>query len=160
LVTETTAPSIGRTLRDDDVRGYQHRIDSALGPRAMGALARNTDVEEPAARHHRSGAHREFSECQPRPVVHAEHHVAGKFLEQSVCDHRARPADAFLGWLEDEVDHAVEVARVGEIFRRAEQHGGMAVMPAGVHAPIVRRTVRESIRLVNRQRVHVGAQTD
>jgi hypothetical protein len=36
----------------------------------------------------------------------------------------------------------------------------MAVMPAGMHAPVVPRAVRESIRLVYRQRVHVGAQTD
>jgi hypothetical protein len=29
-----------------------------------------------------------------------------------------------------------------------------------MHAPLARRAVGESIRLVNRQRVHVGAQTD
>ena len=96
----------------------------------------------------------------PGMIVHAEHRVAGKALEQLVLEHRQRAAEPFLGRLEDEVHRAVEVARLGEIARRAEQHGGVAVMAAGVHHARPGRLVGHVVRLEDRQRVHVGAQPD
>ena len=45
----------------------------------------------------------------------------------------AAAADGLLGGLEDDVDGAGEIAGLGEVARRAEQHGGVAVMAAGVH---------------------------
>jgi hypothetical protein len=42
----------------------------------------------------------------------------------------------------------------------AEQHGAVAVVAAGVHLPGMLRAVREGIRLLDGQRVHVGAQSD
>jgi hypothetical protein len=52
------------------------------------------------------------------------------------------------------------VARLGEILRRAEQHGGVAVMATGVHLAGHRRLVGKLVRLLQRQGVHVGTQPD
>jgi hypothetical protein len=93
-------------------------------------------------------------------IVHAEHGVAGKALEQLVLEHRLRAAKAFLGRLKDEVHGAVEIARLGKVTRGAEQHRGVAVMAAGVHHARLRRLVGYVVRLEDRQRIHVGAQAD
>jgi hypothetical protein len=50
-----------------------------------------------------------------------------------VGDHGAGAVAALLVRLEDEHGRAVEVAGLGEIFGRAEQHGHVPVMAAGVH---------------------------
>jgi hypothetical protein len=146
--------------RDRDVRCDHHRIDAGLRPRAVRALAGDANVEEGAARHHRTGAHRELPQRQARPVVHAENGIARKFLEQAVLDHGLGAAQALLGRLEDEMHAAVEVARLGQVARRAEQHGGVPVVAAGVHLPRARGTVRERVAFRDRQRVHVGAQPE
>ena len=67
------------------------------------------------------------------PVVQAEHLLGREALEQPVVDHHPPAAAALLGRLEDQVDGAGEVAGLGEIARRTQQHGGVAVMAAGVH---------------------------
>ena len=95
-----------------------------------------------------------------RRVVQAVNFVAGEFLEQSVLDHGARAAEAFLGRLEDEVHRAVEIAGFGEIARGAEQDGGVAVMAAAVKAAGNGRAPFQVGVLFHRQRVHVGAQPD
>ncbi len=149
-----------RLQRGCDLNGHHQRVDAGLGARAVRPHAGDVDVEERAAGHHRPGAHVEPADRELGPVVHAEQHVARKALEQAVGDHRLRAAQAFLGRLEDEVHRAVEVARLRQIARRAQQHRGVAVMTAGVHAALVLRAVVEAVGLVDRQRVHVGAQAD
>ena len=57
-------------------------------------------------------------------------------------------------------DRAVEIARLGEILRGAEQHGGVAVMAAGMHLARGLRGIGLAVASVDRQRVHVGAQAD
>jgi hypothetical protein len=80
--------------------------------------------------------------------------------EQLVRKHRLRAAQPLLGRLEDEIDRAVEVARLGEIARRTEQHGGVAVVTAGMHHAGLGRFVWQLVRFHDRQCVHVGAQPD
>ena len=111
----------------------------------------------PAAR---AWAGDEPADRQAGPVVHAVDEIAGETLEQAVLQHLQRTANAFLGRLEDEVDGAVEVAGLRQVLRRAEQHGGVAVMAAGMHAAGVLAGVRQAGRLQDRQRVHIGAQSD
>src|SRR5262245_603919 len=53
-------------------------------------------------------------------------------LKQPVAHHHAGASDVLLRRLEDEMHRPVEVARLGEIARRAEQHRGMAVVTAAV----------------------------
>ena len=140
--------------------GSKHGIDADLGARTVRAASRDGDVEERAAGHHRPRPDGEFPERQARRVVHAEHAVAGEALEQAVAEHRLGAAQSLLGRLEDEMHGAVEVARRGEVARRAQQHGGVPVVAAGVHLAGVARLVGQVGGLLDRQRVHVGAQAD
>ena len=86
--------------------------------------------------------------------------VAGEALEEPVGEHRAGAAEPLLGRLEDEHRGAVEGPRLGEVARRAEQHRGVPVMAAGVHLAGLGRGVGKPGRLLDRQRVHVGAKPD
>ena len=95
-----------------------------------------------------------------RHVVHAEHLLDAEALHQAVVEHRLAAAAAFFGGLEDHYGGPGKVAALREIARGAEQHRGMAVMPAGVHLAGIGRLIRQIGGLVNRQRVHVGAQAD
>ncbi|MGY3420073.1 hypothetical protein ACVWZW_000548 [Bradyrhizobium sp. F1.13.4] len=79
---------------------------------------------------------------------------------QPVLDHRLAAAAAFFRRLKDHDRGAVEVARLGEIFGGAEQHGGVAVMAAGVHLAGDLGGVGDARGLHDRQRVHVGAQAN
>ena len=58
------------------------------------------------------------------------------------------------------MDDTVEIARLGQVFGRAEQHGGVAVMAAGMHHALGGGTIRNVVQLLDRQGVHVGAQAD
>ena len=92
--------------------------------------------------------------------MHAEHLLGREALEQALLDHHPAARLHLLGGLEDEVDGAGEVAGLGEVARGAEQHRGVAVVAAGVHPARVPRGVGQAGRLLDRQRVHVGAQAD
>ena len=59
--------------------------------------------------------------------------VAWKALEEPICDHSPRATQALLSGLEDEDGSTVEVARFGEVARRPEHHGGVSIVPTGVH---------------------------
>ncbi len=48
----------------------------------------------------------------------------------------------------------------GKILGGAQQHRGVTVMAAGVHRPCVQTAMFEIIRLLHRQRVHIGANAD
>ena len=159
--------SSGLTLRETiglqrrrDVARDDDRIDPGFGAGAVRAAAGDGDVEVAAARHHRAGADLKLADCEPRAVVHAKDRVARKALEEPVLDHRFAAAEPLFGGLEDQVDGAVECARLCKVSRRAEQHRGVPVMAAGVHAPLMARAVGEIGRLLDRQRVHVGPQPD
>ena len=143
-----------------DLAGDGHRVAAHVRQRRVAALAADGDPELVAGGHHRAGADGEGAHLRAGPVVHAEHGFHGELLEQAVLDHLARAAAAFFGRLEDQVDGAVEVAVLGEVQRRGHQHGGVAVVPAGVHLAVVLAGVLEGVELGHRQRVHVGAQAD
>ena len=81
-------------------------------------------------------------------------------LHQAVIDHGAAAGAALLRRLEDHDRGAREIARLGKIARCAQQHCGVAVMTAGMHPAGDGRFVRNVADFLQRQRVHVGAQTD
>src|SRR4029079_718472 len=76
-----------------------------------------------------------------------------------VLDHGFAAGPPLLGRLEDHDCGAGEVAGFGEIARRAEQHCGMTIVAAGMHLAGHRRSIWEIVRLLDRQCVHVGAQS-
>ncbi len=110
--------------------------------------------------HDRPAADRELPGGQAGVVVHAVDLLDAEAVHQPVLDHGEAAGAALLRRLEDHHRRAGEVARLGEILRGAEQHGGVAVMAAGVHLAGHRRLVGKLARLLQRQGVHVGAQPD
>ena len=92
--------------------------------------------------------------------MHAVDFLDAETVHQAVLDHGLAAGAALLGRLEDHHRGAVEVAGLGEVARGAEQHGGVAVVAAGVHLAGHRRFVGDVVGFLDRQRVHVGAQPD
>jgi len=92
--------------------------------------------------------------------VHPEDPVHGEAVEQPFLDHDLAAAAQFLGRLEDDVDGAGEVARLGEVAGRTEQHGGVAVVTAGMHHARVQRRIGQTGLLDDRQGVDVGPEPD
>ncbi len=86
--------------------------------------------------------------------------VRRKPPEQPLLDHHLAAARHLLGGLEDEMHGAVEPARRGQVARGAEQHRGVPIVTASVHAPLIVGAVCELVELGERQAVHVGAQAD
>ena len=140
IVTESTAERIGSTLRetmrlqrDDELGGDHHRIDGVVRHRGVTALPFDDDGELVARGHDAAGADAEGAGGAAGHVVHAEDLGDAEALHQAVLDHRAAAGAALFGGLEDDGDGAGEIARLGEIFRGAEQHRGVTVVAAGVH---------------------------
>ena len=147
--------------RGDDVRGGDHRVDREVRHRGVAALAADRDLRSRRSRP--SSARAAPPSCPaagPASCAARRSRSPGSARTGLPRTITCAAAAAFLGRLEDEVGGAVEVARLGEVARRAEQHGGVAVVAAGVHAAGVRRACAEAAGLVHRQAVHVGAQAD
>ena len=71
--------------------------------------------------------------------VERDHGVHIRIQKRAVTDHRKRASPALLIGLENELDRAPEFrTALKEERRRAERHGRMRVVPAGMHASIVR----------------------
>ena len=89
--------------------------------------------------------------------MHAENLLDLEPVHQPVLDHGVGARAPLFGGLEDHDRVAGEIARFGEIAGGAQQHRGVAVMAAGVHLAGVFRGIRQIGRLLDRQRIHVGA---
>jgi hypothetical protein len=92
--------------------------------------------------------------------VHAINLIDGEAVHQPVLDHRGGTCTALLRRLEDHHRIAGEIPGLGEIAGRAQQHRGVPVMAAGVHLARRFGGVRQIGLLLDRQRIHVGAQPD
>ncbi len=164
LTTAQSSGSIEREIdrlhRDDDLRADQHRVDAFMRAGGMAALAMHGDGDAVGRGQHRAGDDARLAQRQAGVVVHAIDGIAGEAVEQAFLDHHAAAAAAFFRRLEDEVHRAVEVARLGQVARRAEQHGGVPVMPAGMHLPRIGGAMGEVVGLGHRQAIHVGAEAD
>jgi tetratricopeptide (TPR) repeat protein len=109
---------------------------------AMAAGALEDHVPAAGGGEQRALAQRELADGQAGHGVHAVDGVAREAFEQSVIEHGHGAAAAFLGGLEDQVDGAGEIRVLLQRTGGAEEHGGVAVMPAGVHdGDVVARVV-------------------
>jgi len=81
--------------------------------------------------------------------VHAVDLLDLEAVHHAFLDHLATAATALLGRLEDHHRGAGEVARLGEIFRRAQQHGGVTVVAAGVMLAVGASSDRKGERFVH-----------
>ena len=144
----------------DDLRAHQHAVDRHMRPRRVAAEAFDVDVDAVGRRHHRAGPDGEVTDREAGIIVHPVHLLDPEPVHHAVVDHLAAAAAALFGRLEDHHRGAVEVARLGKIFRGAEQHGGVAVMAASVHLAGDLGGIGYARRLHDRQRIHVGAQAN
>ena len=92
--------------------------------------------------------------------MHPENFLDAEAVHQPVIDHGLAASAAFFRRLEDDNGRAGEIPGLREIAGGTEQHGGVAVMAAGVHLSRNGRLVRQVARLLDRKRIHVGAQAD
>ena len=106
------------------------------------------------------GPDRKRADRNARAVMHAVDLLDAEAVHQPVLDHRLGARAALFRRLENHHRIAGEIARLGEIARRAQQHRGMAVMAAGMHLARRLGGVRQIGLLLDRQRIHVGAQAD
>ena len=128
--------------------------------RGVATLAGDADVPAVGGGQQRAALGDDVAERDAGLVVDGEHRIAGEFVEQAVLDHLGRPAAALFGRLEDKVHGALEVALFAQDLGGAQQHGGVAVMAAGMHPAEILRAVLEIVGFVHRQAVHVGAQSN
>src|SRR5215472_9059642 len=136
-----------------------HRVDARFGTRPVRTPAEDRNVEKSAARHHRSRADGELAYGETGCIVHPEQCIAPEAVEHAFAHHCLGAAEALFRRLKDEVDRPVEIARLGEIAGGTQEHRGMAVMAARMHASIMARAVLEAVGFCDRQRIHIGAQT-
>ncbi|MGF6729693.1 hypothetical protein OKW50_001774 [Paraburkholderia youngii] len=126
----------------------------------MTAAADHLDDHRIRRRHERPRHEAQLGRRKARHVVHREHGVAGKPLEQAVVEHFLRAGEPFLGRLEDQIERAVETLFMRQIPGGGEQHRRVAVVTACVHLAGPRARVWQAGGFVDWQRVHVGAQAE
>ncbi len=154
------APAGDGLERRDEVGARHDRVPAQMRHGRMGAKAGHGDLEGIHRRHHRPDHGPDGPDRQPRPVVHPIHRRHGEAVHQPFLHHHPAAAGGFLGRLEDEIRRPVEPLRFGKIPCRSQQHGGVAVMPAGMHLPRSGRFVRDVVGLMDRKGIHVGPQAD
>ena len=87
----------------------------------------------PGTRHHGAVAKREMAKRKAWHIMHAIDRIAGETFEQPIIQHGLRAAAAFFGGLENEMYGAGKIALLCQQLCRAQKHGGMTIMPAGMH---------------------------
>ena len=91
------------------------------------------------------------------PDVQAENRV--RVVHYTLRNTHLRPAAGFFCRLKQEADFpGKRVAVFRQNARRAQQHRGMHVMPAGMHHALAFACVGQACFLRNGQRIHIGAQ--
>jgi len=129
----------------NDAGAGHHRINAAPGRRTVGLLALDDDTKAIAAVQHRTGLVIQMTGGIASHHMHAEDGFDLGRIQGAVADHRLRANQgvgrelvhicrAFFRRLEQEHHRARHlVAMFGEHFGGAQQHGGVGVMPTGVH---------------------------
>ena len=128
----------------DDLRAHQDRVDGEVRPRRVPPRPSISMVMRSAAAISGPGRMANSPTGRPGIIVHAVDFLDAEAVHQAVLDHGLAAGAALLGRLEDHHRGAGEVARLGEVARGAEQHGGVAVVAAGVHLAGHRRLVGTS----------------
>lgn len=128
----------------------------------MPALAANRHPQDVGRRHDRAGPGRDPAAGQAIGCdVQREGRVErlARRAQDTLVDHRARPVVPLLARLEHEHHIALEaLPAVREQRRRADEPGGVQIVPAGMHPARQLGGVLHPRQLVHRQRVHVPPQ--
>ena len=126
----------------------------------MSAQPFDPDVDRIRRGHDRTGPDCKRADRNSGTIVHAIDLIDGETVHQPVLDHGGSARAALFRRLEDHDGVAGEIPGLREITGRAEQHRGMPVMAASMHLARCLGCVVKLGRLLDRQRIHVGAQPD
>src|SRR6266702_1978090 len=126
----------------------------------MRAYSLDFNAEFVTRRHDRTFGHAEVARRHTWPIMDAEHCIYRKLDEQTIVDHCLCAGAALFGGLENEHDRAVKFAVFCQMPRCAEEHRGMPIVAACVHLSVVLRAMIEAIQFLNRQGVHVSAESN
>ena len=167
----------GLKARDDQGR-RRDRVHRIPWHAAVSLFPEDGDLRGVAARRGRAHAIRDFAQ-RPGHDVHGKDSVGFRFLEQTFLEHEFRSPALAAGWsnqartllrgLENKHHRAGQVVlQTRQHLRGCHEHGGMRVVPAGVHdrdllSEIVGRFSGgegQPLWLLNGKRIHVGAQGD
>ncbi|MNE23584.1 hypothetical protein D3C80_1168440 [compost metagenome] len=124
---------------------------------AVPALADDTDQRLVDRGHGRPLDEAQLAGRDARPIMQAKDGIDRKSLEQSIIDHPAGACTHFLGRLEDQRHCTRETAVLCQISGSGEQDSRVAVMAAGMHDAGIAARIGKRRRLLNRQRVDIGA---
>ena len=119
--------------RGDDVPGHQHRVHGLVRACAMPALAGDGDLHPVHRCLHRAGGDANHAQRHIGGIVLGIHLRTGEAVEQTIFDHRAGTGVALFTGLKNQTRGATKLPRLDQIARRADQHGGVPVVPASVH---------------------------
>ena len=128
--------------------------------RRMSAAPFDPDVDGIGGGHDRTGPDRERADRNSRTIMHAVDLIDGEAVKQPVLDHRCGAKAALFGGLKDDNRLAGEIPGLREVTGRSQQHRGVPVMTTRMHLARRLGSVRQFGRLLDRQRVHVGAKPD
>ena len=145
---------------DHDLGGNKRRIDRLVGFRCVPAEPRDNNLKFIGGGLERSGARHDCPDRDTGAVMEAIDLINSEPVDQPVIDHRLGACATFLCRLEDQNDVAVEVPRLTQVFRGAQQHRCMPIMAAGMHRAGGFRGIVEPRFLMDRQRGHIGAQAN
>jgi len=126
----------------------------------MSAAALDFDGETVGRCHERARPESEPSDRKTGIIVHAVDLFDAEAIHEAVLDHGFAAGTSLFRGLEDHDRRAGKIARLGEIAGGPEQHRRMAIVAAGMHLARYSRSIWETGRLLDRQCIHVGAQSD
>ena len=126
----------------------------------MAAEPFDPDVDRVGRGHDRTGTDGKGADRNARAVMHAVDLLDAEPVHQPVLDHGVGARPALLGRLEDHDGVAGEVPGLGEVPRCTQKHRGVAVMATGMHQARRLGGMGQIGRLLDRQRVHIGAKPD
>ena len=146
---------------DHQLGGGQHRIAVELRHGGVAALSANDDLDRGGGGQEDSGAAGDAAAGRHRPHVQAEDARYRRVLQGAFVAHAPATGAALLGRLEEQLDRTPQL-RFPRLEQSggAQQHGGMAVVAAGMHDPVDLAGEVQAATLLDGQGVHVGAQSD
>ncbi len=112
--------------------------------------------------HCRTGAYLDHTHRRVLGDVDTEGRIDFGILQHARLDHRlGATGRKFLRRLEEQLHRTGKiVASLHEQSCRTQEHGGVRVVPAGVHDAGRLRSVVDLVLLMDGQRIHIGAQQD
>ena len=126
----------------------------------MPADARYRHTQRVHRRHHRAGRGDEVAKLDPRHGVQGVDLGDVKTLHHALIAHVLGSAEILFRRLEDQRHPPAKVAGLSQIACSPKQHGGVSVMTAGMHQPLILRRVVQPGQFLHRQSVHISPQPD